>query len=70
MKNLTEDDDLQFYIIGQHESSIFRALACLNLHCWLYSSSRSTFLKPKQKSFRKYPVFNSTFTLNTKTFRN
>jgi hypothetical protein len=46
---LTEDDDLQFYTIGQQESSIFRVLSCLNLHCWLYSSSRSTFLKQKQK---------------------
>jgi hypothetical protein len=28
MKNLTEDDDLQFYTIGQQESSIFRVLSC------------------------------------------
>jgi hypothetical protein len=53
MKNLTEDDDLQFYIIGQQESSIFRVLSRLNLHCWLYSSSRNTFLKQKQKIFQK-----------------
>ena len=54
MKNLTEDDDLQFYTIGQQESSIFRVLSCLNLHCWLYSSSRSTFLKQKQSKYSKY----------------
>jgi len=57
MKNLTEDDDLQFYTIGQQESSIFRVLSCLNLHCWLYSSSRSTFLKQKQKIFQKISSF-------------
>ena len=28
------------------------------------------FLNKNKKSFRKYPVFNSTFTLNTRTFRN
>jgi len=50
MKNLTEDDDLQFYTIGQQESSIYRVLSCLNLHCWLYSNSRSTFLKQKNNN--------------------
>ena len=44
MKNLTEDDDLQFYTIDQQESSIFHVLSCLNLHCWLHS----TFLKQKK----------------------
>jgi hypothetical protein len=29
MKNLTEDDDLQFYTIGQQEWSIFRVLSCI-----------------------------------------
>jgi hypothetical protein len=47
MKNLTEDDDLQFYTIGQQESSIFRVLSCLKLHCWLYSSSNNKTLNAR-----------------------
>ena len=31
--NLTEDDNLQFDTIDQQESSIFRVLPRLNLHC-------------------------------------
>jgi hypothetical protein len=57
MKHLTEEDDLQFYTIGQQESSIFRVLSGFNLHCWLYSNSRSTFLKQKQKIFQKITSF-------------
>jgi len=55
--NLTEDGDLQFYTVDQQESSIFRVLYRFNLHCWLYSSSRSTFLKQKQKIFQKISSF-------------
>jgi antibiotic biosynthesis monooxygenase (ABM) superfamily enzyme len=57
MKNMTEDGDLQLYTVDQQESSIFRVLSCLNLHCWLYSSSRSAFLKQKQKIFQNISSF-------------
>jgi antibiotic biosynthesis monooxygenase (ABM) superfamily enzyme len=57
MKNLTEDDDLQMYTIGQQESYIFRVLSCLNLYYWLHSISRSTFLKQKDNIFQKISSF-------------
>jgi hypothetical protein len=50
MKNLTEDDDLQIYTIGQHESYIFRVLSGLNLYRWLYNISCTTFLKQKTQN--------------------
>jgi hypothetical protein len=69
--NLTEDDNLQFDTIDQQESSIFRVLPRLNLHCGLKSGSRSTFPKQKQKFFPENIHFLIQFSLlNTRTFRN
>ena len=70
MKTLTEDDDLQLYTIDQQESSIFRVFLVLISIVGCIVALVALFLNKNKKSFRKYPVINSTFTLNTRTFRN
>ena len=68
MKHLTEEDDLQFYTIGQQETSISAFyLVVISIVCCIVALA-ALFLNKSWKSVRKYPVFNSTFTLNTRTF--